>query len=186
MVSPSRPNRAPRIALAASATAVAVLAVWLYQDPTQRGDFDADPRPCALVTAETAARLLSGPTDGVEAKSSCNWAGPGLGSDAQPVLQVQVTRLGVDDARLSFQRTKEEPQGKMGPSTTDLSDFGDEAFSRLRYPSSGNRMINEVFFRRSNVIVAVRYAPVDGDIDRGRAGAYDVATEAAAALGKGH
>lgn len=185
MMSTSRPKRAPRVAMAAAIAAVAALAVWLYQDQTQQGDFAADPRPCSLVSAETAARLLAGPTDGVEAMSYCSWAGPGLGSDAQPVLQVQVTRLGVHEAQVSFQRTKEESEGKMGPMTTDLSDFGDEAFSRVRYPSGG-RVTNEVFFRRSNVVVAVRYAPVDGDIDRAHSGAYDVATEAAATLGKGN
>ncbi|OKK16122.1 hypothetical protein AMK16_25755 [Streptomyces sp. CB00455] len=184
MMSPSRPERAPHVALAAAAIGVAALAFWLYQDRTQQGDFAADPRPCTLVSAETAGRLLAGPTDAVEALPYCNWAVPGLGSDAQPVLQIQVSRSGLDEARVSFQRTKEEPEGKMGPMTTDLSDFGDEAFSRVRYPGGG-RVTNEVFFRRSNVVVAVRYAPVGDDIDHAQAGAYDVAAEAAATLGKG-
>lgn len=69
--------------------------------------------------------------------------------------------------------------------TTDMTDFGDEAFARIRYPSGG-RVTNEIFFRRSNVVVAVRYAPVDHDPDRAYAGVYDVATEAAATLGKGN
>ncbi|MGP3683435.1 hypothetical protein ACTVZO_01770 [Streptomyces sp. IBSNAI002] len=185
MVTPSRPERARRVALAAAATAVAALAVWLYQDRTPQGDFSADPRPCSLVSAGTAGRLLDGPADGVQAKSSCDWAAPGADKGAQPVLQVQVTRMRVPEARAGFQRTRQESHGKMGPNGTDLSDFGDEAFSRMRYPSGG-RMVEEVYFRLSNVIVAVRHAPLDGDFDRARAGAYDVAAEAADRLGKGH
>ncbi|MCX4691617.1 hypothetical protein [Streptomyces sp. NBC_01408] len=179
----SRPARVAGIALAAAAVAAGVVFVWLYQDQSQQGQFASDPRPCALVSAGTAARLLPEPADGVEAMSYCSWAGPGLGKGAQPVLQVQVSRLRLDEARSSFQRTQEESAGKMGPMTTDLTDFGDEAFVRTRYPSGG-RSTTEIFFRRSNVVVAVRYAPVDGDGEKAYAGAYDVATEAAAELRK--
>ncbi|WP_412077108.1 hypothetical protein ACLF6K_19560 [Streptomyces xanthophaeus] len=180
----SRPARVAGIALAAAAIAAGAVFASLYQDRSQQGEFASDPRPCSLVSAGTAARLLSEPTDGVEAMSYCSWAGPGLGKDAQPVLQVQVTRLRLDEARSSFQRTQEEAAvGKMGPMTTDLTDFGDEAFVRTRHPGGG-RGTTEIFFRRSNVVVAVRYAPVDGDGEKAYAGAYDAATEAAAELRK--
>lgn len=186
MVSPSRTGRARRRVVVAVAAAVAATAagVWLYQDRAREGDFSSDPRPCSLVSAPTA-RLVAGPAEGVESGSACTWAGPGPGRDPQPVLEVRVTRLGTWEAREDFRRVKEESEGKTGPMTAELSDFGDEAFSRIRYPS-GRRMTSEVWFRQGNVVVAVRYAPVDGGIDPSHAGAYEVATEAAARLGKGN
>ncbi|MGW7107572.1 hypothetical protein ACWGHU_15570 [Streptomyces xanthophaeus] len=182
MASPSRRRRLPAIAVAVAVAAalVAAVAVWLSQDPAPQGDFVADPPACSLVKPATAERL-TGRAEGVQVKSSCNWAGPGSG-DPQPVLQVQVIRLDEREARLTMQRTQEEPQGKMGPMVTDLSDFGDEAFSRVRHPGS-SRMTHEVYIRESNLVVVVRYAP--HDFENASQGAYDVATEASAALGKG-
>ncbi|MGE7384894.1 hypothetical protein ACQKM2_05225 [Streptomyces sp. NPDC004126] len=187
MVSPSGPGRPRRrLALAvAAAAAVTVGGLWLYRDPARQGDFASDPRPCSLVTAATA-RLVAGPAEGVETGSACVWAGPGPGPDPQPVLEVRVSRLGTREARESFQRVKEQSEGKTGPMTAELSDFGDEAFSRIRN-SDGPRVTSEVWFRQGNVVIAVRYAPVDGDVDpSSHAGAYEVATEAAARLGKGN
>ncbi|MEU9108808.1 hypothetical protein AB0D54_31700 [Streptomyces xanthophaeus] len=183
MASPSRRRRAPAmaVAVAVAAALVAAVAVRLSQDPAPQGDFVGDPPPCSLVSPATAERL-TGRAEGMQVKSSCNWAGPGSGGDPQPVLQVQLIRLDEREARLTMQRTKEEPQGKMGPMVSDLSDFGDEAFSRVRYPSS-SRMTHEVYIRKSNLVVVVRYAPLD--IENASQGAYDVATEASAALGKG-
>ncbi|MFD0358259.1 hypothetical protein ACFVHW_31690 [Streptomyces sp. NPDC127110] len=178
MPSPSRRRRPRRVALAAAAAAaVTAVGVCLYQDLARQGGFASDTRPCSLVSAQTA-RLVAGTAQGVEAGSSCTWAGP----DPQPVLQVQVTRLGTPQARRGFRLVKEESEGKTGPMTAELTDFGDEAFSRIRY-SGGVRVTSEVWFRRGDVVVAVRYAPADGDIDPSHAGAYEVAAEAAARLG---
>ncbi|AZM92673.1 hypothetical protein [Streptomyces sp. W1SF4] len=183
MVSPPRPGRTRRLVLAvAAAGAVAAVGLWLYPDLARRGDFTSDPRPCSLVTAGTA-RLVAGRAEGVEAGSACTWADPG--GDPQPVLEVRVTRLATARARADFRRVKEESEGKTGPMTAELSDFGDEAFSRIRNPSRG-RVTSEVWFRQGNVVVAVRYAPADGGLDPSQAGAYEVATEAAARLGKGN
>ncbi|RST01799.1 hypothetical protein EF910_26005 [Streptomyces sp. WAC07149] len=182
MASPSRPGRTRRIVLvAAGSAAAAAVGAVLYQDLARQDRFASGTRPCALVSAQTA-RLVAGPVEGVEDGSVCTWPGPG----PQPVLQVQVTRLGTPQAREGFRLVKEEvPPGKTGPMTAELTDFGDEAFSRIRYPGAGRRVTSEIWFRRGDVVVAVRYAPVDGDIDPAHAGAYEVATEAAARLRQG-
>ncbi|MFJ3875951.1 hypothetical protein ACIPW5_00670 [Streptomyces sp. NPDC090077] len=176
MVSPSRPRRRRRLVLvAAGVAAAAAVGAALYQD-LARGSVP-ETRPCALVSARTA-RLVAGPAEGVEDGSACTWPGPG----PQPVLKVQVTRLGTPQAREGFRLVREEvPPGKTGPMTAELTDFGDEAFSRILFPAGG-RVTSEIWFRRGDVVVAVRYAPVDGDIDPSHAGAYEVATEAAARL----
>ncbi|WP_411101388.1 hypothetical protein [Streptomyces sp. cmx-4-9] len=184
MISAPRPRRGSAVVAVFAVMVVAVaaaLGVWWYQGRAQQGEFASAPRPCPLVSAGTADRLLGGRTEAVESLSSCSWGGAGLRADAQPVLQVQVTRMTVDEARDHFRRTKAEPMGKAGPMAADLSDFGDEAFVRPRYPAGG-RFTTEVHFRRSNVVVAVRYAPVEGDADQARAGAYDAAADAAARL----
>ncbi|MFD9358476.1 hypothetical protein [Streptomyces sp. NPDC060031] len=180
----SLPRRA-RTAIGVLALVLVAVVAWQLWKQSKQGDFASDPDPCALVSTQTVRRLVPVEPEPEEkrAMAYCTWAPAKVAGGGPPTVQVQVTRLWLDEAHTSFLRTKAEPEGKAGPMTTDLTDFGDEAFIRYRYIAGSNGAA-EVVFRRSNVVVSVRYSPADGDSEKAGAGAVAAAAEAADRLGR--